>query len=91
MHSPYVELRLAGLGLVVRSGRNALGDDLGQRLADDAAAQEDQPADAVDQGVARQDQLRIDGGQPDGQAQAEVSIRYPANGSSAPGLRPRRS
>jgi hypothetical protein len=48
-----------------------LGDHLSQRRSNDTAAQEDQRADAVYQRVARQEQLRVAGGQSDRKAQSE--------------------
>ena len=57
MH-PAVELRLAGFVLVA-VGADTLGDHLGEWFADGAADKEEQSADAVDQGVTRQQEPRI--------------------------------
>ncbi|MCW2553596.1 MAG: Zn-dependent oxidoreductase, NADPH:quinone reductase, partial [Mycobacterium sp.] len=48
-----------------------LADDLCQRGADEATAKEEQPAEAVDEGVADEDQPGITGGQSDGKTQPE--------------------
>jgi hypothetical protein len=52
-------------------GFETLGDDLCERGADHATAEEEQAADPVDHRVAREDEPGVGGGQRDGEAEPE--------------------